>query len=307
MVQSIEDVVRVHHRVGAEGDADAVPDVLIEVPHAADRRAQFDGLAARLSGPFPERLHEFFHLNTDVGAWALAEAMAERWVQRRPSSHVLMVECLVPRTFVDCNRRVDFSSDAEDLGRELARAGLTEAIAPYVTDPADRALLTEMLQGYVRTADAAYALVCTGGGLAINPHTYGPRSVPIERIDENIVSELRRVHEPEVYAASPLRPHVDVIARDREGRSYAPEGMIDAVAAALRPLGLVVEDSVTYQLHPVTQGWRHSTRYAGRMFGFEVRRDLLCAWMPFAEQEIDAPRLEAIAGALVEGIDAAWP
>ncbi|MEO0605761.1 MAG: hypothetical protein AAF211_30290, partial [Myxococcota bacterium] len=170
---SIESVVNVHHVVGAEGDRAAVPDLLVEVPHAADRRHHYDALFDRLAGPFPDRLHEFFHVNTDVGAWALAEAMAAHWVARRPRSHVALLECLIPRTFVDCNRRLAFDTEG------LAEAGLTEAIPPYVTDPDDRALLTELHEAYVGVADAAYAEVCDNRGLALEPHTYGPRSLPI--------------------------------------------------------------------------------------------------------------------------------
>jgi len=298
---SIEAVANVHHRVGAQGDVGAPPDVLIEVPHAADRRHHYDALANTLEGPFPDRLHEFFHLNTDVGAFALALAMADHWVARRPRSHVLLLECLIPRTFVDCNRRLDFRPSGD-----LAKAGLSEAIPAYVTSDADRARLTELHRAYVQLADRAYDAVCSSGGLALNPHTYGPRSLPIETIDADIVDVIRRVHEPGIYASSRLRPHVDVIDRDKDGRAYAPEGMKEAIGAALRPLGIVAVDSETYYLHPVTQGWRYTTGYAGRVFGFEVRRDLLCAWSPFAEQEIDETRLDAVAHALVTGIDAAW-
>lgn len=297
---SIESVVNVHHRVGTQADPDALPDILIEVPHAADRRSHYDALVARLEGPFPDRLYEFFHLNTDVGAWALGSAMADHWLARRPGSHVVLVECLIPRTFVDCNRRVDFEAD------DLSDAGLTEAIPPYVTGIEDRRRLTAMHAAYVGVADAAYAEICGGGGLALNPHTYGPRSLPISRIDADIVQELRRVHEPEVYATSTLRPHVDVIGRDQAGRDWGPPGMGRAVTDALRPLGIVVEDSKTYQLHPVTQGWRFATRHDGQVFGFEVRRDLVSAWSPFAEQEIDEARVDALARAIVEGIDAVW-
>ncbi len=298
---NIESVVNVHHVVGSDAAPDAVPDVLVEVPHAADRRAHYDALHAQLEGPFPDRLHEFFHVNTDVGAWALGLAMARHWVVRRPRSHVVLLECLIPRTFVDCNRRVDLDQE------EFVRTGLSQAIPTYVTSSADRRRLTELHAAYVELADAAYAEICGRGGLGINPHTYGPRSLPIGRVDETIVAELRAAHEPEVYAASTLRPHVDVIGRDQQGREYVPPGSTAAVADALRPLGIVVEDSKTYQLHPVTQGWRFATRHDLQVFGFEVRRDLVCAWSPFAEQEIDEPRVNALARAFVEGLDAAWP
>ncbi|MEN0065651.1 MAG: hypothetical protein AAGA48_26150 [Myxococcota bacterium] len=301
MPSSIESVVHVHHRVGPAGDPGAVPDLLIEVPHAADRRSHYDALFNELEGPFPDQLHEFFHVNTDVGAWALAEAMAEAWLVLRPKSHILLLECQIPRTFVDCNRRTDF-----DEGENLAEAGLTKAMPPYVTNASDQRRLTDMHAAYVQAADEAYAEVCASGGLALNPHTYGPRSLPIARIDANIVNELRRVHEPEIYAASPLRPHLDVIGRDQSGTSYCPPRMVPAVGQAVRPLGLLLEDSATYRLHPVTQGWRFSTLYPGQVFGFEVRRDLVCAWSPFAEQEIDESRVRALARAIAKGVDAAW-
>ena len=294
---SVESVFRVHHQRGARTSSETEPDVLVEVPHAADRRAHFDAVASRLQGALPDRLHEFFHLNTDVGAWALSEAIAAHWVELRPTSHVVLIECLLPRTFADCNRRMDFDGD---------HAGMTSAIPVYITHDADRRLLTELHARYVDFVEAAYAQVCDRGGLALNPHTFGPRSLPIQGVDANIVDELRRVHEPEIYATAPLRPHLDVIGRDRDGRRYTPESMIEAVAEAVRPLGIETRDSVTYQLHPVTQGWRLSTRHPGQVFGFEVRRDLVCAWSPFVEQEIDKPRIDALARAIAEGIHDAW-
>src|SRR5690606_36693325 len=67
---SIEGVVTVELLRGAEAPPAAVPDLLVEVPHGADLRAHYDALRARLVGELPADLHCFFHINTDVGAWA---------------------------------------------------------------------------------------------------------------------------------------------------------------------------------------------------------------------------------------------
>ena len=51
-------------------------------------------------------------------------------------------------------------------------------------DPRDLALLLELHRSYVRLAERAYEHVCGAGGFALSPHTYGPRTMAIERIDD---------------------------------------------------------------------------------------------------------------------------
>ena len=69
---------------GARARPDAPPDLLVEVPHGADRRAHYDALRARLRGDLPADLHAFFHVNTDVGAWQLGRRSRRSWSPQNP-------------------------------------------------------------------------------------------------------------------------------------------------------------------------------------------------------------------------------
>src|SRR5262245_41489222 len=92
---------------GAAARDGAVPGLVIEVPHGATRAAHFDALRAELAGPFADDLRDFFFVNTDVGAPETALEIARRVVAADSARTVLVIRCLVPRTFVDCNRIVD--------------------------------------------------------------------------------------------------------------------------------------------------------------------------------------------------------
>src|SRR6478752_1623726 len=84
--------------------ASGPPSLLLEVPHGATRTADFERVRQRLKGALPPGLGDFFHVNTDVGAPELAEAIARRYVADHPERAALVLRCLVPRTFIDCNR-----------------------------------------------------------------------------------------------------------------------------------------------------------------------------------------------------------
>ncbi|MCA9608390.1 MAG: hypothetical protein KC619_22430 [Myxococcales bacterium] len=265
---SLEGIADVERVDGAEARPDAPFDLLVEVPHGADRRAHYDALRARLVGDLPDDLHEFFHANTDTGAWAYGRRVAERLVALDPHRRALVVRCLVPRTFVDTNRL----ADATD---ELASGGLTAGVPSYVRDPADRALLLSMHRAYVGLVESAYDLVCGGGGFALLPHTYGPRSMGIARVDDDIVNALRAAWAPDAWASWPLRPEIDLITRDPDGGVFVDAPLVDEVLEAYAALGYAARDSETYTLHPSTQGARWTTRHPGQTLSLEVRRDLL--------------------------------
>lgn len=291
---SIEGVVAVERIVGPEADPAQPPSLLVEVPHGADRRAHYDALRARLVGDLPEDLHVFFHVNTDVGAWGYGRRVAERVVAARPDRSALLLRCLVPRTFIDTNR-------LEDAAEGLASGGLTAGVAPYVRHPDDVALLLSLHRAYVGVVERAYELVCEAGGFALNPHTYGPRTIGVARIDDSIVHALRAAHEPEAWASWPERPHIDLITRTADGTRYAPEGMPERLIEAYGAMGLSAVEGGAYTLHPSTQGYRWSTRYPDRVLCLEVRRDLLVeAYTPFEEMRVDPSRVDRIAGPLVE-------
>ena len=296
-LSSIAGVADVERIDGARADRAAPPALLVEVPHGADRRAHYDALRARMLGALPEDLHVFFHVNTDVGAWDYGRRVAERVVAARPDRSALVVRCLVPRTFVDTNRFEDVTGD------DLGKGGMTAGVAPYIHDPRDVALLLQLHRTYVDLCARAYETVCSAGGLALSPHTYGPRTMGIAKIDDQIVAALRAAHEPEAWASWPVRPEIDLLMRTADGTQFGPEGIEDALVTGYRAIGLEAVLGGTYTLHPSTQTWRWSTTYPGRVIGLEVRRDLLVdAYTPFDEMRVSAQAADRIAGPLADAI-----
>lgn len=296
-IDSIDSVASVERILGPAADPAAPPSLLVEVPHGADRRAHYDALRARLVGDLPADLHVFFHVNTDVGAWQYGRRVAERVVAARPDASALLVRCLLPRTFVDTNRTID-AVDA------LATGGVTSSIPSYVEDVADVTLLRRLHREYEALIERAYTLVCDAGGLALSPHTYGPRSLPIKAVDRGIVTALRLAHAPEVLDTHPLRPEVDLIVSTKEGALLAPPSVVADVEAGLGDAGLAVARNATYQLVPSTQTFRWATRYPGQIFCLEVRRDLLVeAYLPFEEMTPRPASIERVAAPIATAIE----
>lgn len=295
-IESIDSIAFVERILGPKADPSAPPRLLVEVPHGADRRAHYEALRARMVGDLPKDLHCFFHVNTDVGAWQYGRRVAEQVIAARPDTSALLVRCLVPRTFVDLNRIVD----APD---QLATSGMTSAIPSYVEEPADVSLLRSMHRSYEALIERAYALVCDAGGFALTPHTYGPRSLPIARVDREIVTALRLAHAPGVTDTHPLRPEVDFITKTKEGVLYAPQKVVEEVVAGLRASGLEVMENQTYCLTPSTQTWRWSSRYPEQVLCLEVRRDLLVeAYLPFDEMTPAPEKVERVATPIAAAI-----
>ncbi len=287
-------LVRVLH--GARARPDAAPSVLIEVPHGATTRAHYEVWRAKMVGALPEDLHAFFHLNTDVGAWDYGLRVAERLTEARPELSALLIRCLVPRTFIDTNRVPD-AADA------LATGGMTPAIAPYVEDERDRATLFGAHRSYVDLVERAYAAVCEAGGFALSPHTYGPRTLAVTKIDRDIVQHLKRAHEPAALEAAPLRPELDLITRTFAGERIAPRGIVEELIAAYAAVGVTASESATYKMSEATQAWRWQTTYPEQMLCLEVRRDLLVeAWTPFEEQTVREDAADRFAGPLASAI-----
>jgi hypothetical protein len=292
MFEDIQGIAHVE-QIGARG---VLPRLLIEVPHGADRRAHYEAWRAQLTGTLPADLHAFFHVNTDVGAWRYGRRVAERVVEARPELSALLIRCLVPRTFIDTNR----VPDAPDA---LATGGMTPAIPPYITVDADRARLMAAHRSYVELVSRAYESVCGAGGFALSPHTYGPRTLAISKIDHEIVDALKKAHEPAALAAAPLRPEIDFITRKADGTRVAPLGIVEELTAAYAAVGLTAAESVTYKMSEATQGWRWQTTYPEQVFCLEVRRDLLVeAWTPFDEQTVAEASIERVAAPLAAAI-----
>lgn len=296
-IASISGIALVERIDGPDADPTAPPCLLVEVPHGADRRADYDALRARLVGDLPEDLHVFFHVNTDLGAYDYGRRVAERAIAARSDRSALLIRCLVARTFVDTNRLVD-------APETLAAGGMTAGIPSYVRHPSDIALLLELHRTYVELASRAYALVCGSGGFALTPHTYGPRTMGIARIDDAIVGALRAAHEPEAWASWPVRAEIDLITRTPDGVLYAPEGMTEQLIAAYGAIGLGAIEGGAYTMHPSTQGFRFSSAHPGQVLCLEVRRDLLVeAYTPFEEMAILPAAADRVAGPIAEAID----
>src|SRR5215471_8661595 len=110
-IPGIVDVVLVRGAQAQPAPLDLVPDLVIEVPHGATATADFTALAAQLTSPLPDDLVAFFHVNTDAGAPELALAIAQRFVADEPARTASVLRCRIPRTFIDCNRRIDAAPD----------------------------------------------------------------------------------------------------------------------------------------------------------------------------------------------------
>ncbi|UCF66785.1 MAG: N-formylglutamate amidohydrolase [Acidobacteriota bacterium] len=296
---SIADVCDVS-LVTSPGGKTRAPDLLFELPHGATSGRQFDNIRARLCGDLPEDLRLFFYVNTDVGAPELAEQTAKRLAN--PSDHssdgrprsVLIVRSLLPRTFVDCNRRLE--------GDE-PRGDLTLAIPEYVRDDEDIATLRALHRSYQDVAERAYEWVCGRGGLAVMLHTYAPKSVQIDRVDDGIVAALQRAYEPDRYESWPDRPEIDVIGEAVDGVPLAPAGLVTALRERFAQIGIDVTESVTYKLHPTTTAYHHSVAYPGRAICIEFSRALLAdPFTPFEEMSIGPSKVASLAAPLAAAI-----
>lgn len=289
------------------------PQLLFEIPHGATATAHYRAIRRHLRTALPEDLIDFFHVNTDVGAFEYARRMAQLLVDPslgaalgpfvsddvrrrmnglRPRS-VVLVRCLIPRTFIDTNRRLESPGDRSG-------PGLTAAVNDYVRAPEDIAWLTEQHRRYHEVAEAAYAWVLGAGGLACTPHTYAPRSIEVgDDFDEGIGRALRAAYEPEVYATWNERPLVDLITAAPDGTRLAPERWVEAIVANCARLGWAAQQNATYALHPVSMGHYYASRYPGRVLCLEVRRDLLAdPFAPFEEMQISAEKTDAVAAPL---------
>lgn len=297
---SIPGVLDVSVIAGVRAPRGAPPDLLIEIPHGATRTGDFTGLAAQLASPLPPSLIDFFYVNTDAGAPELGDVVARSFVAAAPARTAAILRCRVPRTFIDCNRRIDAAPDEFRAGK------VTPGLMPWIVAPDDRELLRARYDAYVGAVRAAVTALGRDGALLLL-HTYAPRTVDVE-VDIDIVANLHRAWHPDVAPTWPLRPEVDVIERDLDGVSHAPAQVLAALRAALDARGITLAQSVTYPLHPSTLAWEHVTRLPGRALCIEVRRDLLAdPFEPFAEQRISADKVVDLAVPIATALQAWWP
>lgn len=277
-LRSLPGVCDVEYLRGSAAAADAAPDVLLEVAHGATRAADFDTLRAQLRGRYDDGLRDFFFVNTDVGAPELATAVAQRIVQTQPRRTVLVVRCRIPRTFVDCNRRVD-----RDSVPKASKAGeMTPGMPPWVQEPADQQLLLDRYFAYRDMVEAAFGSVLPGG-LTLFVHTYAPRSIDVA-VDEHIGRNLRAAYAADRIGSWPLRAGVDLITHDPDGRELASPVLAKRAAAEFAAAGFDVVQNGTYALHPVTLAHSFAVQRPESTLCLEVRRDLLLReFTPFVE------------------------
>lgn len=257
------------------------PQLLIEVPHGADEQIHYDQLRAQLSSPLPERLEQFFWVNTDVGAYAIGRSIAEQI-----GVTAVVVRCLIPRTFIDVNRLL------EGVG------GMTPGLQPYVTDPHDQAFLRELHLRYTSTVEALYATVPR----AVIPHTYAPRTVPIATVDADIVKNLEHHYAAGRIGLCPLRPEIDLITDTPEGVDLSPPHVAERLLRNLQQDGFEAVRGGSYNLHPATMGRVWSERRPGTVLCFEVRRDLVTHWDPFRAKPLRMDAVRGIAAHVVEAL-----
>lgn len=296
---SVPSVADVAHVRGRDARPDAAPDLLLEVPHGATRAAHFDALRAALAGAYPDDLRDFFFVNTDVGAPELAHRIAERFVAADPTRSAVVVRCLVPRTFVDCNRVVP----PDAVGASSRPGQMTPGLMPWVRDDADRRLLLARHAAYAGlVARAAEATLPRGRALLV--HTYAPRSVDVA-VDERIVASLHDAYRPERVETWPLRAPVDLITRTPDGVFLADAGLVARARAGLASLGVAVAENEAYGLHPSTAAAALAARFPGTTLCFEVRRDLLVRrFTPFLEMTTDPEAVDRLAAPFATALGA---
>ncbi|HEX5051469.1 MAG TPA: N-formylglutamate amidohydrolase [Planctomycetota bacterium] len=283
---------------GAGAAAAAPPDLVLEVAHGATRAVHFDELRAQLRDRYAPDLRDFFFVNTDVGAPEVARAVAARVVHSQPRRTALVVRCLLPRTFVDCNRRIDRSTPAAGSG-----AGeLTPGLPPWIREPADRDLLLDRYFAYREVVAAAVASACDRGGSALFVHTYAPRSIDVP-VDEHVVASLRDAYAANRIGTWLLRPAVDLITHDPDGRELAAVRLAQRAEHEYRAAGYDTHRNGTYSLHPMTMAHEYAVRYPDRTLCLELRRDLLLAeFKPFEEMIPEAAKVERAAAPLAAAV-----
>lgn len=298
-IASIPDVLDATVLRGRDASPDAPLDLLVEVPHGATTREDYERLARRLRSPLPDGLIDFFFVNTDTGAPELAVELARRFVEAAPARSVGLIRCRIPRTFIDVNRVVDATL------AEFKAGGVPPGLMPWVTAPEDERLLRDLYATYTAAVRSASAALPADGAMLLL-HTYAPRTVGVQ-VDLEIVKSLHHAYTPEVEPTWPLRPELDVIGRGPDGTLHAPEAVLAALREAYGAIGYTLGDSSTYPLHPSTMGWEHVMAHPGRALCIELRRDLFVArFEPFAEAKIDPARVAALAGPMLAGVLRWW-
>jgi predicted N-formylglutamate amidohydrolase len=299
---SVAGVCAVEYVRGAAA-ATAAPELLLEVSHGATQPHHFTDLRARLRGDLPADLLDFYFVNTDVGAPELARAVAQAVVAAQPHRAALVVRCLIPRTLIDCNRRIDETT----VPAATPAGAMTPGLPPWIRDARDQHLLLGLYAAYRRVVTDAFAAVCGRGGQALLVHTYAPRSIDVP-VDEHIVAHLREAYAEDRIGSWPLRAGVDLITADPDGRELASPVLAGAAEAAFAAAGFDVQRNGAYSLHPVTLAHGFAQQYPRQMLCLEVRRDLLVPeFTPFCAMVPDPAKVARAAAPLAAAALRALP
>ena len=295
---SVEGVVevKVHPAPGASPKW-----LLIEVPHGATRKSDYDAVVRELKSTLPAQLEHFFFVNTDIGAPEGAD-----WLGRSLSAqgvNVVVARCLIPRTFIDTNRVIAQTQQG------VVVDGLTPAVPGYIDSKEDAAWLTAQHARYHQVVHAAYQEVCRGAnGLALQLHSYSPRSVAIEKTDGNIVNALHAAYVPEVYAKWPERPAVDLISALADGSFKAAPRLVAALLEAYLADGIPAKENATYHLHPVAMGYQYALQYPSQVVCVELNRGLIAdPFVPFGVSPISEPKVAKMVAPIASVLAAALP
>ena len=253
------------------------PKLLIELPHGCVHTEEYNTFAQHIS-ELPSNLIDFFLVNTDVGTPELAQGIA-KFLEKELG--VIVLRSRIPRTLIDCNRVLSLSESEYKSGK------VTPGIPSYIPLQ-HHPWLTEIHQRYTQKAAALYQEVCSAGGTAIMLHSYSPRSVGIENVDDQIVKNLHWAYQPDVYHRWPLRPEVDFIAKKQNGEWCGAKDKILSIKKRMEKKSIKVGISTTYPMHPATTAYTHAQNHPQQTMCIEIRRDLLMKnFRPFAVLEAD--------------------
>ena len=260
--------------------------LFIEVPHGATRKSDYDAVAAKLKSHLPDQLEHFFFVNTDIGA---PEGAA--WLGKNLSAqgiNVVVARCLIPRTFIDTNRVI-----APNEGGKVV-SGMTPGLPGYIDSAEDAKWLTEQHTRYHQVVQQAYQEICRGvDGLALQLHSYSPRSVSIEKTDGSIVQALHAAYVPEAYAKWPERPPVDIISALSDGSFRAAPKLVDALLAEYVKAGIAAKENGTYHLHTIAMGYEYARAYPQQVLCVELNRGLVAdPFVPFGVSPISEAKVE---------------
>jgi hypothetical protein len=284
---------------GKKAPANLPPDVLLEVPHGATSTADFASLRAELVGRFPDRLEDFFHVNTDVGAPEVAARAAALLPDLDPRRAAIVLTSRIPRTFVDCNRMIDATTSPSPS----ASGDVTPGLMPWMTDPADRALVLARYGRYRALVSGWTEQVLDRGGVAIQVHSYAPLEIDVA-VDLKIVETLHAAYRPEALPRWKLRPEIDLIVVAPDRRRLAAPRLAQELRAGYEKAGIGVAEGEAYTLHPQTVAGHLAARYPGRTLCYEMRRDLLVdEFIPFVAMRVSPEKVERHAVILANAID----